>query len=757
MSGFGVASNRRRPEPRPPSPRSPSPRPPSSRPPFRALFRGRGLVLAAGLLITLAITVPYIATATAIVAYHWVVDGAIIAAWVASAAGLGLWPVRWAMGPRSDADTAVADVTPADDANPASPASAIGATRVAAGTPGEGLVRFVSAAALGIGLIGLAVLGLGLAGWLNWATGFLLLLPGLLLWVPIPLRRETGASKRPKPHNPDEARKQTIGKLQWAWLAACPFAAAVLVVSVVPPGVLWTPNEPHGYDIVEYHLQVPREWYEAGRIVPLRHNLFSYFPMGVEAHYLLAMHLDGGPWEGMYLAQMMHAALVTLGALGACGFAFRLAPRPRGAVLAGVALVTLPWLTQLAPIAYNEGGLLLFGTLALGIVLRATTDPLPRSRRLRLFALAGAMAGFACGAKLTAVPEVLLGVPAAAVVAAALRHLRHRSTSVAGTRGDFLAVCTGGVLYGLVGLVVFAPWLARNLAWTGNPIFPEAAGLLGKAHLTDEQVERWHSANHLPRPEQATVSGRLKALGDQVLWSWQFGFVLIPAGVIAMGLTARRPQTWFLGSFLVLFTFFWVGFTHLQGRFFVLAAPAATMAVACIDWDRWPRPVFSAALIVTLFACIPGAVLIHSRIAALLIGTAERHGAVDALGRIPLNWLTPKELEDLPPDARVTLVGESRAFWYQLPMRQLRYRTIFDIDTAGGRGDLAAWTAPIPGEQPWLGEQWFVIDPAELRRFHRTYRSMPPNLPPGLETAKSPLLIRADQATLPDTAAARER
>ena len=33
---------------------------------------------------------------------------------------------------------------------------------------------------------------------------------------------------------------------------------------LVPPGLLWG-DEPNGYDVVEYHLQVPRKWYEAGR------------------------------------------------------------------------------------------------------------------------------------------------------------------------------------------------------------------------------------------------------------------------------------------------------------------------------------------------------------------------------------------------------------------------------------------------------------------------------------------------------------
>ena len=96
------------------------------------------------------------------------------------------------------------------------------------------------------------------------------------------------------------------------------------------PGLLWKPGEPHGYDVVEYHLQAPREWYEAGRIVPLRHNAFSFFPFNVEMHYLLAMHLEGGPYKGMYLCQLMHLAMMVLVVLATWAFARRIAPRPRG-------------------------------------------------------------------------------------------------------------------------------------------------------------------------------------------------------------------------------------------------------------------------------------------------------------------------------------------------------------------------------------------------------------------------------------------
>src|SRR5213078_1298611 len=84
-----------------------------------------------------------------------------------------------------------------------------------------------------------------------------------------------------------------------------------IVAALVPPGVMWG-DEPHGYDVVEYHLQLPREWYELHRIVPLHHNVFSYFPLATEMHYLLAMQFRHTPWAGMYVAQLMHVAMSAL-------------------------------------------------------------------------------------------------------------------------------------------------------------------------------------------------------------------------------------------------------------------------------------------------------------------------------------------------------------------------------------------------------------------------------------------------------------
>jgi hypothetical protein len=647
-----------------------------------AWWRGGRLIPYVAAAAGLALVLFYADASRDLVAYRLTVDGLLLLAWLLSSAGLGAFLLR-----------------------PLLRRERPGAT-----------LYFVTSAAAGLGVLSLCVLGLGLAGLLGQVTSFALLLSGLALGA-VALRahlRERGASGQGQPG--PVAAGQTAWS--WLWLLAVPFAAVAVVGDMVPPGLLWKPDEPLGYDVAEYHLQVPREWYEAGRIAPLKHNAFSYMPLGVETHYLLAMHVTGGPWIGMYLAQLMHAAMLALSVAAVAGFARRWTGSGARAALAGAAAATVPWLAQLGAVAYNEGGLLLYGALALGWAADATRCPGPR-RGLWRFLLGGAMAGFACGAKLTAVPVILMAVPVVALVG--LICTRYHSRSATGPQGlppsrDGIARDLASVAaFPLAGLLLFSPWLVRNLAWTGNPVFPEGTALFGKAHFSDEQVERWNRA-HGPRPEQRPAAARARAAWREVVTNWQFGYVLIPASLAAAGLAWRRPEAWFLAGFLVLLAAFWLGFTHLQSRFFVMAVPACAVLLALPEWKPW-LPV--AAGVVGIGA-VPGFWQLHGRIQTQL-GLAQ----MQALGRERIDWLmdvsVPPSFPREDPDAVLTLVGEARAFWYPLPMSRLRYRTIFDADTSGGRTVLEAWTAgwaPRPGE-------WILIEPRELRRFAGTYQPFP--------------------------------
>ncbi len=58
---------------------------------------------------------------------------------------------------------------------------------------------------------------------------------------------------------------------------------------------------------------------------------------------------------------------------------------------------------------------------------------------------------------------------------------------------------------------------------------------------------------------------------------------------------------------------------------------------------------------------------------------------------------------------------------YQIPMKQLRYRTVFDVDTSNDRSVLDAWregTSEV--KHPIV-----LVDPMALDRFHDTYFGIP--------------------------------
>jgi len=599
----------------------------------------------------------------------------------------------------------------------------------------------VTAAGLGLGAISLLVLLLGLAGFLNRFVAIGIIAIGILLSIIWLLRSNL--------QTPDiKAWFARPAGWNWLWLLAVPFAAVTTVGAMYPPYLLWTHDEPHGYDVVEYHLQVPREWFEAHRIIPLTHNAFSFFPFNVEMHYLLAMHLRGGPWAGMYLAQFMHAGFMLLLILAAwagadaifqtqsergpaAGIVDRLAgvsapliarpdvisyaradavfPRrgPTAGIVAGLAVVCAPLTAQLGAIAYDEGGFLLFGILSLIWAMLAIRDVEHRTRR---FILAGVFAGLSCGSKLTALPEIMT-----AIGVIALATLLFQKTP------SLVKRLTPLVAFGVAGLLTFSPWLIRNQIWVGNPVFPELPSL-GHGYFSPAQIERWHHA-HTPRPEQQNVGARLKAGVVEVIANWQFGYVLIPAALIAIAISRSNKQAQFLMAILALLALFWLGFTHLQGRFFVLGIPICALLIASA-----PRPGI-AAVIVTLLI---GVITLN-----LQFLTKARREAIAWLGTDDLSDFTPGDaLKIIPANAKIALIGDAKAFLYQIPMSRLSYRTIFDVNSGANPNLIDAFAGPKPAGQ----KQWLLIDPDELKRFEKTYQPFPP-LPADIAVHDQPYAI----------------
>jgi len=548
----------------------------------------------------------------------------------------------------------------------------------------RGITRRTSAAAkqdaavtcvgLGLGIISLAILGLGLAGWMNQVWAIAIIAAGDLIAISAGLStaREWDAG-------------QWLGKPAgwlWLWIAPAAVAGVVALAACFPPGILWG-DEPNGYDVVEYHLQVPREWYEMGRIGALQHNVFSYFPFNVEMHYLLAMELHGGffgPWAGMYLAQMMHAGFFAATAWAV----FALAGGGRRGVVAGAMVVAVPWTGLLAPTAYNEGGTLLFGALAIGWAIRADS--------WREFLIAGLFAGFAAGCKLSVVPLFFIGVPLAILV----------------TRPKCWAGCA---VFLLAALIALSPWLLRNWRWAENPIFPEAMSVLGQDHFSNVQVERWREA-YWPDAKYRSGAGHAKALWNEVLADVRFGWVLFPLAIAAAVIGFRQRSMRMLIILVIFQVVIWTGFTHLQSRFMVIVIPIIVLIIAQVEPGGW-LPVCAGAVFAVSFLSVD-----------LMMQKMQRylemdHDKVALIGRENLEGFRLFDTRQLKDGQSLDLIGDAGAFWYQIPMSRLHYKTVFDVDTSDPEKMIDQdWLAGMPKDAViWR-------DDDEMKRFARTYYDM---------------------------------
>ena len=263
------------------------------------------------------------------------------------------------------------------------------------------------------------------------------------------------------------------GALVWVLVAAG--AGMWLAGAAMPPGLLGSITA-DAYDILEYHLQLPREYYDAGSISTLTHNVYSHYPLGSEMLYLLGMCLRGGPHAGAYLAQLMNGLFAIVAVVGVFG-ALREDDDFAARATIGV-LATAPVVLYFSWIAMAE--MSQFCYLALGLVWLREWLRHPAGRCALWL---GAMAGAACAMKYLSV-GLIAGPLLVVMLAVSVRSVRRI--------GQFgLAAAMTAAL--------FAPWLVRNAAATGNPVFPLATSVFGAAHWSQELAQRWREG-HSPRP-----------------------------------------------------------------------------------------------------------------------------------------------------------------------------------------------------------------------------------------------------------------
>ncbi len=305
--------------------------------------------------------------------------------------------------------------------------------------------RAVLSVALALGLYSHGTLVLALLGLLyRWLVLGALLLLSLLVWRDLRDKALLAVRVWGRAAHVARGPVEPWFGLPLLGLATC-WIAVIFIESVAPE---------IQYDSLSYHLALPKTYVEQHALVVTPENVRSWFYLGAEMNYLMAMLI-----EGQIAAKLINFAflLLTVSAIFTYGRQFF----GNSAGLFGAALyLTTPLVGWEASTTYVEIPLTCYCFLAVAVTVRWLTD-----RRAAWLIMAGLLAGFAVSTKLNA---VLLLVPLSALVV--LAALADRRRPVGQRWLPILAFAAAAIVSG-------APWPLLRYVQTGNPVFPYLGGV----------------------------------------------------------------------------------------------------------------------------------------------------------------------------------------------------------------------------------------------------------------------------------------
>jgi len=576
--------------------------------------------------------------------------------------------------------------------------------------------------AVGLGIQATLILVLGVAGSLDTRWFLLLWLCGMIA-IGWGLRKiiRTGL---PTHDGDDAAEDATAARMiardgetpmsRWGrWPSILPTFLAIIFTFLLLARATLPPSE---YDVREYHLQAPKQWWLEGKIEFLPENIYANMPMGAEIHTLAAMELwslflrpSDAWWWGMLSGKLILASFVLPMAVMVGGTVRLLLPRIMRRDDGKTASESLSpddrsrryghavrWSQALAlgfPALIEGGGLGLVEPAmacctALGLLLlAASASASERSARRQLGDEPKQATFFVRG-------EALLVVVLATSCAAACKYtaaitvfpvlvfagLFWRPDLTLDGRPETSRTNLGFRPLIVSIAVIFAAgggWYLKNaLLSEGNPVYPLLGNWLGGKTLTAEKIAQWNAAH-------ANPGWSLELLGDSlknILWGWRLqGWGLIP--VFAAGMVAFFPRRIMVGSLaaiLVAGGIWWLT-THRVDRFLLPIAPLV-MVVAGFGIERlshgrlvrWSLPVVAGLML--LDACYSASpALGDSR-----LGVDLTYLRRDDLSSSSVSRLRPHVIwvnKHLTADDFLLVVGDAAVVDYEIP---LAYSTTFD-------------------------------------------------------------------------------
>lgn len=515
---------------------------------------------------------------------------------------------------------------------------------------GEGVF---SAIALGLGALSLVLFIVGLAG------GFQpVFLWGLMVVLAVLFARDVLWTAERLVETARRFARDRRGVFEGVLVVAV--TAALLVnfaASLAPPSET---------DALTIHLYAPREYAEAGEVFFMPDNWDVAMVMGPHMVYAALITLTGG----QLAPAVFHFLVGGVWVLWVWRFTRRRFGK-KAAYVAAAVLYNVPMISHLTIAPMVD---MLFALYTLGAL--AWLLEFLRTARARDAIAACAFAGFSANAKYSG-----LTVLGAVCAAAGVEMLLRRRLRAAG------AIAAAAV----TGLLIASPFLVRNYAWTGNPVFPTMKNVFGGEGW---DAPRWqqpgnddprrealkHStANMLLAPWVVTTNAETASGGISEL----IGPVFIVFLPLVVFMRSRSRILWHMGLYM-LAAFFLTYYLspRPRSRYFlsIMPALAALSGLGTVFLAKYSRAALAAGRVVILAGIASGlgvTLLYSASFVKVAFGLTSRDAflarSTDFYGQY--RWMD----ENLGPDAKVLVQATNDLYYCPRPAMRLGFSSAYTM------------------------------------------------------------------------------
>lgn len=218
-------------------------------------------------------------------------------------------------------------------------------------------------------------------------------------------------------------------------------------------------------DALTHHLYVPKLYLLKGGIQEIPYIPFSYYPMNLDLLYIIPLYFNND-----IAPKFIHFLFALITALMIFRY-LRSRVNTEYALLGSLFFLSIPVIARLSSTVYVDLGLICF----LFASLLSLFGWIKSELKLKYLIFSGIFCGLALGTKYNG----LLGFFLLAMFVPFI-YSRCHPKKVYCKLGSYRAISIHhglkslfcGMIFVFVSILVFSPWMIRNLVWTGNPVYP---------------------------------------------------------------------------------------------------------------------------------------------------------------------------------------------------------------------------------------------------------------------------------------------